>query len=342
MPMTPENSLLKALPIPSVMIDTDERLCCLNAAAEKLLGPGRVGMHYITALRQPDLLDAIEDVAQGAKPRQARYLSHDGARETTWRVHVDRVDSRVLATFEDLTAIEEISQMRRDFVANVSHELRTPLTALMGFIETLGGPARDDAAARDRFLGIMEIEANRMSRLVEDLLSLSRVEEEERVRPMDDVDLSELIEETVRGLAPLADRAELNIKTVLPTDPLVIPGDSRQLRQVLTNLMENAVKYGANGEEIRITLSGPAQERALRGAGVRITVEDFGEGIAPHHLARLTERFYRVDSHRSREVGGTGLGLAIVKHIVNRHRGRLRVESTVGQGSRFIVILPCD
>jgi two-component system phosphate regulon sensor histidine kinase PhoR len=246
----------------------------------------------------------------------------------------------VVVSFEDVTAIEEAGQMRRDFVANVSHELRTPLTALLGFVETLRGAARNDPAARDRFLQIMEREAGRMARLVEDLLSLSRVEDNERLRPTDPVDLSALVNATTTLLAPVAATAGVVLQTDLPAGPVVVPGDAGQLRQVLNNLIENAIKYGISGGRVLVSVAVAAPDAALRANGVRLTVQDWGEGIAAHHIPRLTERFYRIDTHRSREIGGTGLGLAIVKHIVNRHRGRLRIDSAPGKGTVLTLILP--
>ncbi|WP_372837395.1 sensor histidine kinase, partial [Puniceibacterium confluentis] len=299
--------------------------------------------HFITALRQPALLDVIEATLRDGTPRQSRYLTNDGRQDTTFRVScrpLPLADGMgALVVFEDVTQFEQAGQMRRDFVANVSHELRTPLTALMGFIETLKGPARNDPVARDRFLGIMETEAGRMNRLVGDLLSLSRVEADERVRPTERLDLGGLVLSTVHGLAPLAHEAGVQVETDLPP-PFEMTGDADQLRQVLTNLLENAIKYSGRGSQVTVRISPPRYEPRVRAEGVTLEVEDSGPGIDPIHLPRLTERFYRVDSHRSREMGGTGLGLAIVKHIVNRHRGRLQVDSTLGRGSCFKVVLP--
>jgi len=337
-------SLVDALTIPLVLIGPAERIAHANAPAQQLVATGAVGRHYITALRQPGLVEAIELTFADRQTRIAAYLGAEGARDTTWRVTVAPVvlesGQGVVLSFEDVTAVTEAGQMRRDFVANVSHELRTPLTALLGFIETLKGAARDDAAARMRFLDIMHAEAGRMAQLVQDLLSLSRVEEEERVRPMAPVDLPRLIRSVIATFAARAEAAGMAIDLHLPADPVVVPGDSEQLRQVLNNLIENAIKYGGSGKPVTIALTAPAEETVLRTPGVRLSVADQGEGIAAHHIPRLTERFYRVDTHRSRQVGGTGLGLAIVKHIVNRHRGRLKIESTPGQGSSFTVILP--
>ncbi|MEL6683960.1 MAG: ATP-binding protein, partial [Pseudomonadota bacterium] len=202
------------------------------------------------------------------------------------------------------------------------------------------GAAKDDPAARDRFLGIMAHEANRMTRLVDDLMSLSRVEEDERVRPREHVDLGALLSSVIKGLEPQANAAGVSVTLDLVASDEMVPGDAGQLVQVFTNLVENAIKYGATGKEVTVQLLPRAMNQRLRGEAVHVSVVDKGEGIAEHHIARLTERFYRVDNHRSREVGGTGLGLAIVKHIINRHRGRLLIESEEGQGTQVSVFLP--
>jgi two-component system phosphate regulon sensor histidine kinase PhoR len=345
-------SLLQALPMPAVAIGPNERIEAANEPAARLFGEGIEGRHFITALRQPALLDAIEAGLRDGQRRQADVLTHDRGQDVAFRATVSPALLRegamqgrgVLVILEDVTPMEKAGQMRRDFVANVSHELRTPLTALMGFIETLKGPAREDAQARARFLGIMEAEAGRMNRLVGDLLSLSRVEADERMRPAERVALGALLRSSLSGLAPLAAEAGVTLVDALPEgeEGPEIPGDPDQLRQVFSNLVENAIKYGGRGCEVRLSMDPPAYEPRLRATGVCVRVSDTGPGIADIHLPRLTERFYRVDSHRSREMGGTGLGLAIVKHIVNRHRGRLRIESAPGAGSTFSVILPVD
>lgn len=336
--------ILDALPFPAMLINLEGRIVRANPETVRLFGRDGTGMHYITALRQPVVLDAVEAILQDHQSRSARYLSREGDKDTTWSVTLRELEfddeTMVLLIMEDISALEAASQMRRDFVANVSHELRTPLTSLMGFIETLRGAARDDEAARDRFLAIMEQEAGRMARMIEDLLSLNRVEQDERVRPRDEVDLEALIEETIRMLTPHAQNNGVELSWSTDADGAVVIADPVQLRQVLTNLIENGIKYGQSGGRVVVHLSAPRQEPALRGPGIQISVRDFGEGIAAHHIPRLTERFYRVDSHRSRQIGGTGLGLAIVKHVINRHRGRIRVESVLGQGAKFIVVLP--
>ncbi|PZQ99647.1 MAG: two-component sensor histidine kinase [Cereibacter sphaeroides] len=337
-------SLLQGVPIPIVLIGQDERIAATSASAAALFGTGIAGRHYIMAMRQPQLLDAIEATLRFRQPGQARMAVTGPSREQIYRVTVTPVegDGQVgaLAAFEDITEMEQAGQIRRDFVANVSHELRTPLTALLGFIETLKGAARDDAGARDRFLNIMEREAERMNRLVRDLLQLSRVEAEERVRPTERIDIVGHLGSAVAALRQMADTAGVTVEVTGEPGPVVVAADPDQLTQVFHNLIENAVKYGGAGKRVTVNVSREARDLALRGPAVRIDVIDKGEGIDQIHLPRLTERFYRVDSHRSREKGGTGLGLAIVKHIVNRHRGRFRIESEKGVGSTFSVILP--
>lgn len=337
-------SLLEAVPLPAVLIGRAERILGANSRALSLLGTGLVGRHFIAAVRQPTVLENIEACLRDGTPHQSRFLSTQSGLETSFVASCSPLSADlgggVLVCFEDVTHLEQVGQMRRDFVANVSHELRSPLTALLGFIETLRGPARNDAAASERFLGIMQAEASRMERLVKDLLSLSRVEAQERVRPTDRVDLSGLIDSVLYTLRPVADTQGVQFRLDKPAEKIEVPGDGDQLRQVLTNLIENAVKYGGRDRTVFITLDRAGNDPSVRGPAVSVAVRDQGPGIDAIHIPRLTERFYRIDSHRSREMGGTGLGLAIVKHIVSRHRGRLRVTSQPGQGSEFRIILP--
>lgn len=334
-------AVIDAIPVPAILIDSSDRVVRANAAAERAFGEGLAGRLYVLALRQPDLRAAIESAQREGRPATTRHVQHAATQDTVQQVTVSPVTGDgfrgVLCVFEDRSEQERAGQMRRDFVANVSHELRTPLTALLGFIETLRGAARDDAAARDRFLGIMEREAERMNRLVRDLLHLSRVEAEERVRPTTPVDIVALVQSVLTALRPMAAARGVDLVTEGGEGLLPVPGDADQLTQVFHNLVENAVKYGGRDRPVTLRFG---QEATPRGPAVRIDVIDRGEGIDPLHLPRLTERFYRVDSHRSREEGGTGLGLAIVKHIVNRHRGSLRIDSLPGKGSTFSVILP--
>ncbi|NRP11913.1 Alkaline phosphatase synthesis sensor protein PhoR [Aliiroseovarius sp. xm-m-379] len=331
-----------AIPIPIMEIAADGQICELNGAGQDLFGARALGRLYAAVLRQPVLLARIENALTGELASPVRYLTNEATRDVIYETHVTPgLQGSVVLSFLDITHKEEAGQMRADFVANVSHELRTPLTALSGFIETLRGPAREDAEARLRFLDIMEQEAGRMNRLVGDLLSLSRVEDMERVRPTDPQSIREILAAAVSMLRPQIDEQDVTLNLLLPQDiDDKVPGDRDQLLQVFTNLIENAVKYGRKGGIVEIFLETRRDQPGMKGPVLSVTVADQGEGIAAHHIGRLTERFYRVDGHRSREMGGTGLGLAIVKHILNRHRGRLRIESDVGKGSRFIVTLP--
>jgi two-component system phosphate regulon sensor histidine kinase PhoR len=244
----------------------------------------------------------------------------------------------MLMTFHDQTPLRRVEEMRADFVANASHELRTPLAALSGFIDTLQGPAKDDAKARERFLGIMHAQATRMARLIDDLLSLSRVELSAHVRPDTLVDILPIIRQVGDGLEPLANERNVTIEMELPETPVSIAGDREELLRLFENLIENALKYGASGGKVEVSLT---TESTAEGAPeIRVAVRDYGPGIAPEHLPRLTERFYRVDVGDSRAQGGTGLGLSLVKHILNRHRGRLLIESVPKNGATFTAAFP--
>ena len=228
--------------------------------------------------------------------------------------------------------------MRADFVANVSHELRTPLAALTGFIDTLQGPARDDPAARERFLGIMQAQAWRMARLIDDLLSLSRIELRAHQRPETAIDVVPIVRQVIDGLQTLARDRDVAIEVDAPAEPLVVRGDRDELLRLFENLIENGLKYGASGKRLEIALA--RTERPDGRPELRASVRDHGPGIAAEHLPRLTERFYRVDVGESRAQGGTGLGLALVKHILNRHQGTLAIDSKAGEGATFTVRLP--
>lgn len=332
--------MVQAIPLPAAMIGANQRILCSNDGFDALFGIDAVGRYYVAALRQPAMIEAIETAQRDTAEHSAHYLGRDGATDASFQMFARSVGEDVLITFSDLTASETAARIRSDFVANVSHELRTPLTAMQGFIETLRGAARDDPKARDRFLEIMDQEAGRMARLVNELLSLSRLEQVERTRPTDMISLKSVLLAVKEGMGPIFQAASLELEMVLPPDDFTIRGDFTQLQQVFLNLLENAVKYGASGGRVVVTLDPIIHVAVLRGEGAVVTVRDFGSGIAPHHIPRLTERFYRVDSHRSRAVGGTGLGLAIVKHIINRHRGRIKIQSVVGEGTTISVILP--
>ncbi|TYB81121.1 ATP-binding protein [Maritimibacter fusiformis] len=334
--------LISALPAPTLVIDQEERIVALNGAADTLLGRNVVGQIFTAALRHPDLVEAVERCLLDRTPRRTTYRITVNGSDVLYDVHLQAIADTglLLLSFQNVTDLAQAERMRRDFVANVSHELRTPLASLIGFIETLRGPAREDVDARDRFLNIMADEAGRMNRLVGDLLSLSRVEADERVRPTTRLDLRDVLQTTVQNLDRLAADSGVTLRPQLGSAPLGVLGDADQMLQVFTNLIENAIKYGGENQYVDITAQTGVHDPVLRGPALQIVVADHGPGIDPIHLPRLTERFYRVDSHRSRELGGTGLGLAIVKHILNRHRGRLKATSRPGQGAQFTVILP--
>ncbi|MEP6066972.1 MAG: ATP-binding protein [Paracoccaceae bacterium] len=342
------DNIMAAVPLPAIAIDQRDVIIAANADAATLINPNMVGRNYVTMLRQPALLDTIEATLQDGKSRRSRYFSNDGGQGTTFDVscrvipNSTKSGEAVLLCFSDISLLQQAGQMRRDFVANVSHELRTPLTALIGFIETLRGPARNDPKATDKFLNIMQGEGERMNRLVGDLLSLSRVEGDERVRPTTQIELIEHLDSIMRTMAPLAQDAQVALELDCDVAKVEMTADADQLTQVFTNLIENAIKYGGSGKRVVLRVRASERDAVLRTKGVCVQVIDFGPGIDPVHLPRLTERFYRADDHRSRALGGTGLGLAIVKHIINRHRGRLRVESELGQGATFTVLMPID
>ncbi len=314
-----------------------------NAAACALFGNRIVGSDLRLTVRHPALLDAVEAVMAGqlAEDRELTGLG-SGNRSFRLRVVGDDGDGdgdaiRCLVLLDDITQSKVTERMRVDFVANASHELRTPLATLAGFIETLQGPAAEDEPARQRFLTIMATEADRMRRLIDDLMSLSRIELDKFVRPTQPLDLEGLVAEVGSTLAM---RLEVESRALLIDEPAGLPrviADRDQVLQVLYNLISNALKYGRTGTPIRVSLASVATSP---GGAVKVSVADEGDGIAPEHLPRLTERFYRVDSQRSRTLGGTGLGLAIVKHIVERHRGRLEIDSRLGEGTRVSFTLP--
>jgi two-component system phosphate regulon sensor histidine kinase PhoR len=337
--------IVERLPDPLAVLGADARPLALNPAARALLGEG--GADLAALLRNPTLRGAVDRALAGAGTQTAEVtLPVPVEREllaTVIQLDPPLADGgRILLVLSDRTRERRLEQMRADFVANASHELRTPLTSLIGFIDTLIGPAADDREAQRRFLPIMAEQAGRMGRLIEDLLSLSRIELTEHTPPTGETDLAVLARRGAEALAPrlAARRITLDIAVEEGLPPVV--GDADQLSQVLTNLLDNAVKYGREGGTVRLWLrrDGPGGEKARRRAGVALSVTDDGAGIPRVHLPRLTERFYRVDAARSRAVGGTGLGLAIVKHIVNRHRGLLEIESEEGRGSTFTIWLP--
>ena len=342
-------AVLSGLPDPLLLIDSAGRVVGANPAAKSLFSERVVGRDLATVLRHPDLLQTVDRVLAGGDDQEIDFTATSGEIEQHFSARVARLPARgpdgavAVCSLHDVTTIKRAEQMRADFVANASHELRTPLSSLLGFIETLQGAAKEDTDARERFLEIMQREAQRMSHLVEDLLSLSRIELDEHTPPTERAQIKRVLERVQSAAEIRAQKKNMTVELAVEGDPSVI-GDADQLTQVFQNLVDNAVKYGRQGTAIRLE-AGPADRATGRPSrrarrGVAVAVIDRGEGIPRKHIPRLTERFYRVDTARSRELGGTGLGLAIVKHIVNRHRGQLEIDSTPGEGSRFTVYLP--
>ena len=328
---------VEALADPALIVAGDVAVAA-NAEARRLFGDRVDGGDMRLTVRHPVVLDALAEARRGGQTVE-REIAGLGTGNSAYRLRaVDAGEDRILVIFDDITQTRLTERMRVDFVANASHELRTPLATLSGFIETLQGPAAEDEPARRRFLDIMAREAGRMSRLIDDLLSLSRIELDKHVRPVTVLDLEGIIADVGKTLAMRldADERQLLIEEQLPL-PQVI-ADRDQILQVLHNLISNALKYGRSGTPITVSAVGDQQPGGA--AVVRLSVSDISEGISAEHLPRLTERFYRVDSLRSRKMGGTGLGLAIVKHIVERHRGRLEIESRPGEGTTVSFTLP--
>ncbi|HEY0106495.1 MAG TPA: ATP-binding protein [Rhizomicrobium sp.] len=335
--------LLEQLPDPFMLMDRDGRVVFANRAMRTVVGIDAERKHVSSLLRTPIVLEAIEKTAANGMATTVEF-SIPVPVERCYQAYVSRTASQpavVSLLLHDLTATKRTEQMRVDFVANASHELRTPLAAVSGFIDTLKGHARDDAQARDRFLDIMTVEAGRMRRLIEDLLSLTRIELNEHVRPSGRVSLETIVREAFAALSQLAQIDGISLVLTCAPGLPPVTGERDELIQLFQNLIHNAIKYGRPGGHVWVTIN-PAPATGVRGVApmLAVGVRDDGEGIAPDAIPRLTERFYRVDVKRSREKGGTGLGLAIVKHIVNRHQGKLTVESRLGEGSTFTVLLP--
>jgi len=331
------------LPDPLMLLDQGGRVLFANTAMYNVIGVPPENKQVSMLLRTPVVLEAVSHTAATGESVAVEYITpvpvqrHYQAHTATLKVQ----PPVTMLLLHDLTAIKRTEQMRADFVANASHELRTPLAAVSGFIDTLKGHARDDAQARDRFLDIMSVEAGRMRRLIEDLLSLTRIELNEHVRPSGVVQIDRIVRETFAALSPLARTDNITLELCAPDGVPAVAGERDELIQLFQNLIHNAIKYGRDGGHVWVTLK-PAPGAGGRGSAsmLCVQVKDDGEGIPQDAVPRLTERFYRVDVKRSREKGGTGLGLAIVKHIVNRHQGRLTIESKAGEGSTFTIFLP--
>lgn len=337
--------IVDAIPFPALALDDRGNIVHVNNMLSEVFGKAKIGQPVSFVSRNPDFNRAIDRALKAQEPVEVVFFERIPVERrisaTATRLAVaDRPgpgQPAVLVTLRDLSEQDRLTQMRADFIANASHELRTPLASLRGFVETLQGPARDDPEARDKFLAIMASQAARMTRLIDDLLSLSRVEMRVHLPPRGTVDLNDVASYVAQSLEPLASAASCKLKINKLEGPARIRGDREEVVQLLQNLVHNAIKYGRENGNVEIAVSRvidgvPPYERLL------IAVADDGPGISPEHLPRLTERFYRASPSASTDKGGTGLGLAIVKHIVIRHRGDLRITSELGNGSTFSIL----
>lgn len=336
------SSIVNAMPFPALLLDSNRMIVTANDPAVSLFESQLNKMYLVRVLRHPEVLAMV---AQSIKDNEmnTRRVGLTFQTQRTFEVTVapagDRLEGLYLMTLADMSAEIQAERSRSTFVANVSHELRSPLTSLIGMVETLRGPARNDQKAQDRFLALMDDETQRMSRIVMDLLSLSKFEAQEHIVPSDSVDIVEVIKRTTSALEASDPDYPGRIKIQMDDNIPAIRGDTDLLIEVFQNILENALRYSPPQSDIEVKISQRDPKRAGSQRGVKISVQDYGDGIEDAHIPRLTERFYRVDKGRSREMGGTGLGLAIVKHIINRHRGRMVIDSDVGKGTCVSVYL---
>ncbi|WP_417811745.1 ATP-binding protein [Thalassospira alkalitolerans] len=342
--------ILDHLPNPVVMVNRQRVITGFNRAAKSLFHNLETGHDLTRFIRDPILLDAFDDVAaEREQMKHAEFVlasdAHHHFDVLTARLPAATGDRNFVLSFSDLTELRKLEQMRADFATDAGHELRTPLSVLLGFIETLEGPAKDDPDALGQFLPVMRDQGLRMQHLIEDLLSLARIELNEHTPPSDDCNVGKVIDKVAQTLLMKAEAKGMEIKISCNLDNTDIVGEEKEMTQVFVNLVENAIKYGhaKTNIEVSITLAkNPpgALARFRHDRILAVAIRDHSDGIAREHLPRLTERFYRIDTARSRAVGGTGLGLAIVKHLVQRHRGTMVIESEQGVGSVFTVYLP--
>jgi two-component system, OmpR family, phosphate regulon sensor histidine kinase PhoR len=333
--------ILESISEPLLLLDSASRVLFANRASQVFIRHDAVGKPLVSVLRMPALLHAVQSVQDTGEPQKVAFTVPIPVRQY-FEAHVSRTAGRVMILhIRDVSDIRRADELRADFVANASHELRTPLAALTGFIDTLRGHAKDDPEARERFLEIMSTEAGRMRRLIDDLLSLTKIELNEHYPPSGEVDVVSTICDAADALKPLADSAHVTLD-IEPRQQIYAIGDRDELTQLFQNVLHNAIKYGRDGGHVRVRFGITPTPGESGEKQISVAIEDEGEGIPREAIPRLTERFYRVDVKRSREKGGTGLGLAIVKHILNRHRGRLEIESTPGRGSIFTTYLPAS
>lgn len=331
-------SLAAAVSDPLIIFDASGTAVHVNAAARAAFGAISPGLSLLMKFRTPEMRAAIENIRAAMGPTIVEYTERVPI-ERTYKATVSAIgrgSGLYVVVFEDQSETRRIDRMRADFIANASHELRTPLASISGFVETLRGPAKNDVKARDHFLQIMQSQTERMARLIDDLLSLSRLEMKPYLPPGVAVDIRSVVQGVVDSLSPLAKESGVEIEWASPAESVFVKGDRDELFQVFENLLENACKYGQSGGRVVVSVEQIDDSEPE----VAVTVRDFGPGIPEDHIPRITERFYRVDVDNSRAQKGTGLGLAIVKHILTRHKARLAIKSKLGEGAAFTVHLP--
>lgn len=347
--ITEYETLVDSLPDILIMCNNAQKIIRTNKAAREVFGQNLANKSLSTIIPSDELLNGVADVIEERQGRRIEFHLDSIMRDFRAIINLffpaaSGESIAVIVTLNDITELQRVEKMRAEFVANASHEIRTPLASIKGFIETLRGPARNDQVALDEFLKIMDDQASRMKNLIDDLLTLSKIQANERTLPSGCVDIAQIARDEKEGFIWAAKEKNMSLRLDIAEGLPSVLGEFNELRQVLHNLISNALKYGNTGTEVAVSMrvtsvlpDDPNFSKLHR--AVMISVMDNGEGIPREHLPRLTERFYRVDSARTRSIGGTGLGLAIVKHIINRHRGVLTIDSVVGQGSTFSVYL---
>lgn len=345
-------NIMESLPDPLLLLDKDKNIIMANHPAQKIFGRNLVSENISQYLIDDGAITAIDRAIKSGKSETVEFKAGlPMAKNYLLRIHMlekinhqmnnrnDTDGTIIFLTIYDITSIKEAERMRVDFVANVSHELRTPLASIIGFVETLQGPAKNDAAALERFLKIMHDEANRMARLIEDLLSLSHIERDAHIPPDQNISLKRIIENVIETMDIRLKKRHMSVNFVTEFKTGNITGDRDQITQIFQNLIDNAIKYGEEETNISIELTA-FHDKKSGNKYMEINIINKGQGIAQQHIERLTERFYRADTARSRSLGGTGLGLAIVKHILQRHKGKISFESEVGKQTKATVLLP--
>ena len=345
-----------------IVLDSDQKIVFQNSHSIDLFENNYTGQNITNLIRSPIVLETLENVyknkktkiieynseyGQNLSPRSTNFYNVEISYEKNYLQLTNTKDNYVIL-MKNITPLKNIEKVRSSFIANVSHELKTPLATVMGFLETIRGPAKDDKKSMSKFLGIMDKETIRMKRLIDDLLVVSKIESDEHIHPTKKVNLIKTLNNVIESLKEYALKKNIQIRTNYQlSENLSVLGNEDELVQVFTNIIDNSIKYGKinssidiKAEEVKEQVDQSEDKKLFPQLILKISVKDESDGIHAKHLSRLTERFYRVDAARSKEIGGTGLGLTIVKHILNKHRGHLDIKSEINQGSTFTVELP--